>query len=50
MKSLQKLFSLALAATVLLLAACTKKPVRDENSLSSMGTDTTINPDRKSVV
>lgn len=45
MKSLQKLFSLALAATVLLLAACTKKPVRDENALSSMG-DSTINPDQ----
>lgn len=49
MKSLQKLFSLALAATVLLLAACTKKPVRDENSLSSLGTDTTINPDQVAI-
>lgn len=46
MKPLQKLFSLTLAATVLLLAACTKKPVRDENALSSYGTDTTINPDQ----
>lgn len=45
MKNLQKVFSLALAASVLLLAACTKKPVRDPN-LTSMGQDTTINPDR----
>lgn len=43
MKPLKKLFSLTLAATVLLLAACTKKPVRDE-SASSLGPDT-INPD-----
>lgn len=46
MKHLQKLFSLTLAAMVLLLAACTKKPVRDESALSAYGSDTTINPDQ----
>lgn len=40
MKNLQKLFSLALAASMLLLAACSKKPVRDPQT-TMMGPATT---------
>jgi len=43
MKNLQKLFALALAGTVLLLAACTKKPVRDPQ-MTVLGPDTTTMP------
>lgn len=44
MKNLQKLFSLALAASMLLLAACSKKPVRDpQTTVMGPGT-TTIDP------
>jgi peptidoglycan-associated lipoprotein len=43
MKHLQKLFSLGLAASVLLLAACTKKPTRDGNA-GQLGDS--INPDQ----
>jgi peptidoglycan-associated lipoprotein len=47
MKPLHKFFHLTLAATVLLLASCSKKPVRDENALSALGSDNTmINPDQ----
>ncbi len=42
MKRLQKLLSLVLASSVLLLAACSKKPVRDANAGNSMGA--TVDP------
>ncbi|MBA4137112.1 MAG: flagellar motor protein MotB [Opitutus sp.] len=45
MKKLQKILSLVLASSVLLLAACSKKPVRDPNAGTSLG-DTTVNPDQ----
>ncbi len=48
MKNLKKLATLALAASVLLLAACSKKPVRDPNA-GMMGDNTTINPDSVAV-
>lgn len=44
MKNLQKFFSLALAGTVLLLAACSKKPVRDPNAGAGMMDTATIDP------
>lgn len=37
MKHLQKFLSVALAGSVLLLAACSKKPVRDPNAGNQMG-------------
>jgi len=40
MKSLQKFLSVALAGSCLLLAACSKKPVRDPNAGTSMGSNT----------
>jgi peptidoglycan-associated lipoprotein len=44
MKNLQKFLSLALASSVLLLAACSKKPVRDANA-GALGTDnSTVDP------
>lgn len=43
MKNLKKLLSLALAGTVLLLAACSKKPVRDPSADTAMG-DTQVDP------
>ncbi len=44
MKHLKKFLSVALAGSVLLLAACSKKPVRDPNAgANQMGN--TINPD-----
>ncbi|MBA3850135.1 MAG: flagellar motor protein MotB [Opitutus sp.] len=46
MKNLQKLLSLVLAGSVLLLAACSKKPVRDPNAGTAMGQDNTVNPDQ----
>jgi peptidoglycan-associated lipoprotein len=40
MKSLQKILSVALASSMLLLAACSKKPVRDPNAGTAMGAET----------
>ena len=37
MKNLKKFLSVALAGSVLLLAACSKKPVRDPNAGTTMG-------------
>ncbi len=45
MKILKKLLLLALAGGVLLLSACSKKPVRDAGAGAAMG-DTTVNPDQ----
>lgn len=45
MKNLKKILSVALAGSVLLLAACSKKPVRDANAGTAMGGNT-INPDQ----
>jgi peptidoglycan-associated lipoprotein len=44
MKILPKLLQIALAGSVLLLAACSKKPVRDAGAGASMGD--TVNPDQ----
>jgi peptidoglycan-associated lipoprotein len=48
MKHLQKILSAALAASVLLLAACSKKPVRDPNAGTQMGGNT-IDPNSVAV-
>jgi peptidoglycan-associated lipoprotein len=44
MKNLKKLLSLALAGTVLLLAACSKKPVRDPSADTALGDSAQVDP------
>jgi len=48
MKHLQKFLSVALAGSVLLLAACSKKPVRDPNAGNQMG-GTLIDPTKEAI-
>lgn len=44
MKHLKKFLSVALAGSVLLFAACSKKPVRDPNAISNQTGPSTIDP------